>query len=65
MAKNILLALDAVEIWVSVPYRFYVWNRNWPTQQLARIVEKKWKKKLPLCLFDVRQLLNYKSVEDV
>jgi len=44
MAKNILLALDAVEIWVSVPYRFYVWNRNWPTQQLARIVEKKWKK---------------------
>ncbi len=29
-------------------FRFYVWNGNWPTWQLARIVENKNEQKLPL-----------------
>jgi hypothetical protein len=52
MAKNILLALDAVENWttssaevqvnqVSFPYRFYIRDGNWPAMTACqKLLEK-------------------------
>jgi hypothetical protein len=67
-----LLALSAVEIWTTLSAKVHVnqvsafmyGTETGRLDSLPELLKTKTNKNY-LCLFDVQQLLNYKSIEDV